>query len=104
MNVSVPLKLSKCAAPPIAADSWDVDPRYPKSCHLKSMDSGVPVFSRKPSIILRLAYCCDATVMGYQTCISRVSAKLVSQGSAGSVFSTVNKTCDGPSTVPSGTA
>ena len=46
-RVSVPEKLSRCADPASFEDSFDVDPRYPKSCNMKSaLSCEEPVMSR----------------------------------------------------------
>ena len=67
--VSVDLKLTRCAAPPRAADSVEDTPRKPKSTSLKSSSScEQPVSVRASEMIFFCARDCVATVIGYQTC------------------------------------
>src|ERR1051326_7068336 len=98
------MKLMRCAAPPMEADSTEDTPRNPKSCSLKSMSELSPVRSRYSRITFLISRDCVATEQGYQVCTSNVSKKLVSQKHSGSVFSTVIITFDTATGVPSATA
>ena len=78
-SVSVPEKLMRCEAPPMAADSLEETPRKPKSWSLKGRSAGSPVRTRALPMTCLIARESVATVMGYQTWTRSVSAQLVSQ-------------------------
>ncbi len=87
------MKLTRCAAPPIAADSALDTPRAPKSCSLNGncVRSSL-LFCRYARIVLRRCQLCVATVIGYHTRISMVSRYEASQNTCGSSHSTVTST------------
>ena len=98
------MKLTRCPAPPTAADSPEDTPRDPKSTSLKLTSSGVPLVSRPLSITTLAALLVLATVEGYQTHLrNSVSKNDVSQGNSGSVLTMVATTVPEDTTVPSGT-
>src|SRR5260221_3364 len=78
-SVSVPRKFSRCAAPPMAADSLEETPRNPKSCSLKGRSEGWPVRTRALPMSCLMARGSVATVIGYQTLRRSVSAQCVSR-------------------------
>src|ERR1035437_975086 len=108
--VSEPLKLTKCAEPPIFADCTLDTPRKPKSFNTKSTkksikSSSYDVQSSKDFLTtLRTSRDNVATVIGYQTCRSIDSKKLVNQAQFSSRLSITNNKFLVPTTVPSGTA
>ena len=104
--MSVPRKLTRCAQPPIAADSALDTPRAPKSCSLNgSCPAGSSlVRSRNWRIVCFACQLIVATVTGYHTRSSSVSRYDGTQYACGSVDSIVTSAWCVGTTVPSGTA
>src|SRR5690348_17757696 len=89
--VSVPLKLTRCAIPPSAADSALDTPREPKSCSLNGTCAAASslVRSRYSRIVCLTCQLTVATVTGYHTRISSVSTYDGTQKQSGQVLSYV---------------